>query len=165
VAYNVEAKDFFNTYLRVDKTLALGKFRTQLFVDISNALNTRRLWNTGDYDYLASLHLPRSDVYANIPGKDKVGEYRKPDVEFQPMKSGVDLTKPPAAGDRAWYYHPASGTYYEGVNGQWVQVDESRLDKALKDKAYIDMPNASTYWFLDPRKIYFGLRVSFDLGQ
>lgn len=165
VAYNVEAVDFFNTYLRVDKSLAWGKFRTQLFVDISNALNTRRLWNTGDYNYLASLHLPQSDVYANIPGNDKVGAYRKPGVEFQPMKSGVDLTKPPAAGDRAWYYHPASGTYYEGVNGQWNEVEKSRLDKTLKDKAYIDMPNASTYWFLDPRKIYFGLRVAFDLGQ
>jgi len=24
------------------------------------------------------------------------------------------------------------------------------------------MPNASTYWFLDPRRIFFGLRLSFN---
>lgn len=167
-AYNVKAVDFFNTYLRVDKTLAFGKFRTQLFVDISNALNTRRLWNRGDYDYLASLHLPKSDVYDNIPGNDKVGDYRKPDVAFQPMEHVTQLD--PRGGKlRAWYFEDRSGKYFEwkDVEGtmQWVEVDQGKLDKFLKDKAYIDMPNASTYWFLDPRKIYFGLRLSFDLGQ
>lgn len=167
VAYNVKANDFFSAYLRVDKTINFGKLRTQFFMDVSNALDTHRLWNTGDFDYLSSLHLPESEVYSylNIPGSDKVGDYRKPGVDFQPMINGVGLTKPPEAGDRAWYYHPASGKYYEGVNGQWVEVEKSKLNQALKDKAYIDMPNASTYWFLDPRKIYFGVRVSFDIGQ
>jgi hypothetical protein len=168
VAYNVQAVDFFNTYLRLDKAISFGKFRTQLFVDITNALNTRRLWNTGDYNYLASLHLPTSDEYTNIPGDDKVGDYRKPDVEFQPMEHVTQLD--PRGGKlRAWYYEDLSGGYFEwkDVEGtmRWVEVDRNKLDQALNDKAYIDMPNASTYWFLDPRKIYFGLRVSFDLGQ
>ncbi|MDZ7261908.1 MAG: TonB-dependent receptor [candidate division KSB1 bacterium] len=164
VAYNVKAVDFFNTYLRLDKTLTFGKFRMQLFVDINNVLNTRRLWNTGDYNYLASLHLPKSDVYTNIPGNDKVGDYRKPGVEFQPMEH-VTRLDPRGGNERAWYYEDASGKYFEWVNNQWVEVDKQRLDKALKDKAYIDMPNASTFWFLDPRKIYFGLRVSFDFSK
>lgn len=168
VAYNVKAVDFFNTYLRLDKAISFGKLRTQFFVDMSNALNTRRLWNTGDYNYLASLHLPTSDVYANIPGDDKVGNYRKPGVEFQPMEHVTQLD-PRGGKARAWYYEDVSGGYFEwkDVAGtlQWVQVDKSKVDQVLKDKAYIDMPNASTYWFLDPRKIYFGLRFSFDLGQ
>lgn len=168
VAYNVKAKDFFNTYLRLDKAVNFGKFRTQLFVDVTNALNTRRLWNTGDYNYLASLHLPKSDVYTNIPGDDKVGNYRKPGIEFQPMEHVTELD-PRGGKARAWYYEDRSGGYFEwkdvGGASQWVPVEQSRLDQVLKDKAYIDMPNASTYWFLDPRKIYFGLRLSFDLGR
>jgi outer membrane receptor protein involved in Fe transport len=168
VAYNVQAVDFFNSYLRVDKAITFGKFRTQFFVDLSNALNTRRLWNRGDYNYLASLHLPSSDAYTNIPGNDKVGNYREPGVEFQPMEHVTELD-PRGGKARAWYYEDLSGGYFEwkDVSGtmQWVQVDQGKLDQALKDKAYIDMPNASTYWFLDPRKIYIGLRLSFDLGQ
>jgi len=27
------------------------------------------------------------------------------------------------------------------------------------------MPNASTFWFLDPRKIFFGVRLSFDFQR
>ncbi len=168
VAYNVKADDFFNAYLRVDKTIAFGKLRTQFFMDISNALNTHRLWNTGDYNYLASLHLPKNNAYDNIPGDDKVGDYRQPGVDFQPMEHVTQLD-PRGGKVRAWYYEDQSGGYFEwkDVEGtsQWVQVDGNLLDKALKDKAYIDMPNASTFWFLDPRKIYFGLRVSFDIGQ
>jgi hypothetical protein len=33
----------------------------------------------------------------------------------------------------------------------------------LDDKAYIDMPNQETFTFLDPRKIFFGIRLSFDM--
>lgn len=31
-------------------------------------------------DEHGNLHLPQSDVYANIPGEDKVGDYRKPGI-------------------------------------------------------------------------------------
>jgi len=37
------------------------------------------------------------------------------------------------------------------------------MDKILEDKAYIDMPNPSTFWFLNPRNIYFGIRLSFNI--
>jgi hypothetical protein len=135
----------------------------QFFVDMNNALNTRRLWNTGDQDYLSSLHLPKNPAYTNIPGNDKVGDYRKPGVEFQPMENGVDFNKP--GKSRVIYYDNASRRYFEYVNNQWSEVEKNRIDKILKDKAYIDMPNASTFWFLDPRKVFFGLRLSFDLTQ
>jgi outer membrane receptor protein involved in Fe transport len=165
VAYNVKAVDFFNTSLRVDKTVSVGKFRIQLFIDVNNVFNTLRLWNTGDYNYMASLHLPKSKDYTNMVGDDKVGDYRTLGVDFQPMQSGVDLTQP--GKSRLIYYDDnvkshTFGKYYEYVNNQWSEVEKNRIDKILVDKAYIDMPNASTYWFLDPRKIYFGLKISFD---
>jgi len=168
IAYNVKAIDFFNTYLRFDKTLHIANFRIQLFVDINNVFNTRRLWNTGDYNYMSSLHLPENEAYANIPGDDKVGVYRKPDAEFQPMEH-VSQLDPRGGKERAWYYEDLSGNYFEWIDVEgtetWIEVEKNKVDKVLKDKAYIDMPDASTYWFLDPRKTYFGLRVSFDFGK
>lgn len=168
VAYNVKGVDYFNATLRVDKTIRFGKFRAQFFIDVNNVFNTLRLWNTGDFNYLSSLHLPKSKDYPNMVGDDKVGDYRALGVDFQPMQSGVDLTQP--GKSRLIYYDnnersPSFGKYFEYVNSQWSQVDQGRIDKILSDKAYIDMPNASTYWFLDPRKIYFGLRLSFDFTE
>jgi len=48
------------------------------------------------------------------------------------------------------------------VNGTWQVVDRSRLQKVLDDKAYIDMPNLTTFTFLNPRNIFYGVRLSFD---
>ncbi len=163
VAYNVEAVDYFNTTLRLDKTINIRKFKMQFFMDVSNVFNTLRLWNTGDFDYMSSLHLPESDAYDNIPGNDKVGDYRQPGVEFQPMEyqAVIDPTKPGKA--RVVYYEGSSKNYFEYINGEWRQVEQERINKIMDDKAYIDMPNASTYWFLDPRRIFFGIQVSFSL--
>jgi len=163
VSYNVKSVDYFNTSLRLNKTFDVGKFRFDLFMDVYNVLNTLRLWNTGDQDYLRSLHLPKNEAYDNIPGNDKVGDYRKPGVEFQPMEfqAVIDPTKP--GKKNVIYYEGTTSKYYEYVNNQWQEVDNARINKILEDKAYIDMPNQSTFWFLNPRSFYFGLRVSFNL--
>jgi len=50
-------------------------------------------------------------------------------------------------------------------NTSWVRVDQATIDKINKDKAYIDMPSVSTFWFLNPRQLFFGLKLSFDFGQ
>jgi outer membrane receptor protein involved in Fe transport len=165
VAYNVKAVDYFNTTLRLDKTVGIGKFRIQLFMDVSNLFNTLRLWNTGDFNYMSSLHLPKSKDYSNMVGDDKVGDYRALGVEFQPMQDGVTFGSEGRA--RLIYFDndersQTYGKYFEYTGGTYKEVEKSRIDKILSDKAYIDMPNASTYWFLDPRKIYFGLKLSFD---
>jgi outer membrane receptor protein involved in Fe transport len=160
VAYNVKAVNYYNLYLRLDKLVNVGMFKIQLFLDVNNVLNTLRLWNTTDQAYMKSLHLTKSEAYTNIPGDDKVGNYREPGVDFQPMENGVDFSQNGLAG--VIYYQGSSGKYYEYVNSQWSEVEQGRLDRILDDKAYIDMPNASTYWFLDPRRIYFGIKLSFD---
>ena len=49
------------------------------------------------------------------------------------------------------------------VDGTWVELSKSRMDKILKDKAYIDMPNQTSFNFLNPRQWFFGLEMSFEL--
>lgn len=163
VSYNVKAVDNFNTSLRLDKSFDIGKLRINIFMDVYNVFNTLRLWNTGDQDYLRSLHLPKNEAYDNIPGNDKVGDYRKPGVEFQPMEyqAVIDPNKP--GKEKVIYFEGTTSKYYEYVNNQWSEVDKDRINKILEDKAYIDMPNQSTFWFLNPRSFYFGMRLSFNL--
>jgi hypothetical protein len=159
---NVQFVDYFDASLRFSKSFTMKHFTVQLFADISNLFNIMRLNNTGDQNYRRSLHLPKSDAYNNIPGDDKFGDYRKPDVEWQPMEYGVDFTHAPSS-PRAIFYDPNTGLYWQYVEGSWAQVEQKRIDQINNDKAYIDMPNPSTYWFLNPRNIIYGLRVSFDI--
>jgi len=42
-------------------------------------------------------------------------------------------------------------------------VENSRMQKILDDKAYIDMPNNSSFDFLNPRQVFFGINLSFKL--
>jgi len=161
---NVKSRDYFNSILRFSKTFVVDKFRIQFIMDIDNLFNTLRLWGTGDQDYRVSLHLPESDDYDNIAGDDKIGDYRKPDVDFQPMEQRQVINTISDVGrDGVIYYEGSTETYLEYVDGTWQEVEAGRLNQILEDKAYINMPNLSTFWFLNPRKIYFGLRLTFDL--
>lgn len=169
IGYNVQAVDYFNTYFRLQKTLTFGRLNLQLFMDVNNALNTLRLWNTGDVDYMTSLHLPKSDAYPNIPGDDKVGNYRKPGVDWQPVEQQASIDQntpaPPADHSAAIYYATSTGKYWWYRSGAWSLVPQSKIDQVLADKAYINMPNQSTFWFLDPRNFFFGLTVSFNFSD
>jgi len=169
VAYNIQTVDFFNTYLRLDKEIDIGKIKFQVFMDITNVFNTLRLSNTGDRNYLQSLHLPQSHSYNNIVGDDKVGDYRTPGIDWQPVEhvlGTLDRSSSSTYQTGAWYYEDATQKYYEWKGpSNWVVVDQARVNKFLADKAYINMPNASTFWFLNPRNIYFGLKASFNFGE
>lgn len=172
ISYNVQSVDYFNLALRLNKIISFGKIRIQFFVDIDNAMDMLRLWippvQTSDYqNYMESLHLPKSEAYTNIPGNDRIGDYRKPGTDWQPIVhvGNLNLTGVRQDEERAWFYEDASHQYYQWTNGRWSIVDQQQLKKVLDNKAYIDMPNASTFWFLNPRKIFFGLRVSFDIGE
>ncbi|MGD0340024.1 MAG: carboxypeptidase regulatory-like domain-containing protein [Bacteroidota bacterium] len=176
VGYNVQGVDYFNTNLRVDKSISIGKFRVQLFMDISNVLNTLRLYVPNDQNqtnYFLSLHLPKSDAYDNILGKDKFGDYRKPGVDWQPEVYQSVVQGQIAPNDfRAYYYEGSTGKYYKVIsdktspNGRnWQELEQATIDQINNDKAYIDMPNDNLFWFLDPRKIFFGVRLSFDFNE
>lgn len=165
IRYNVQAVDYYNLDMRISKRIDIGKLSIDLFADISNVLNTKRLWGASDQAYMQSLHLPKSDVYDNVPGDDMVGDYRKPGVNFQPIEyqNLIDPLKP--GKERPIYYEGSTGKYFEYKNQQWNEVDKARMDKILKDKAYINMPNPSTFWFLNPRNIFFGIRLSFNISD
>ncbi|MGA3286949.1 MAG: TonB-dependent receptor [Bacteroidota bacterium] len=165
---NVQYVDYFDATLRVSKSITIKHVTVQLFADISNLFNTMRLNNTGDQDYRLSLHLPKSDAYNNIPGDDKFGDYRDPGAEWQPMQNSSNFNSVPSSS-RVWYYD--GKTYWQYTNDptipnirdRWTQVDQKKVDQVIKDKAYINMPNPSTYWFLNPRNITYGLSVSIDI--
>jgi hypothetical protein len=179
IQYNVQWRDYYNLDMRISKTFRFGKLGLELFADIYNALNTKTFSHYGFFDgtdftlYMQSLHLPK-DVgdplgYGNIPGSDRPGDYRKEGAAYQPIVSVgkysdlVNATTIQYQQTRPFYYALDNGNYYQFVNGGYQQVDPGRLNQVMDDKAYIDMPNQETFVFLNPRKVFFGLRLSFDM--
>jgi len=171
VSQNVKAKDWFNVQLRLSKTVSIDKIHFTFFVDMDNALNARRLSMSGFYDshdydfYFKSLHLPRSNDYDNIPGEDKAGDFRKPGTAYQPIEQvgSVSAITPESVHPQAIYYDNSTEKYMNYLNGGWSEVDSAKMKKILKDKAYIDMPNHTYFNFLDPRRIFFCVKTTFDL--
>ncbi|MBN1780071.1 TonB-dependent receptor [bacterium] len=172
VINNVQRVDRYNTLLRLSKTVQLSKIRIMAFMDIDNLFNNKfmSMNNFGgrasdQQYYYDSLHLPKSDAYDNIPGDDRIGDYRKHGVPYQPMFSRGIIDEAVDEGDPGViYYESTTGRYMEYVDNAWQNVDKARMNKVLDDKAYIDMPNQDSFTFLDPRQIYYGLRISFDLN-
>ncbi|MCI0513610.1 TonB-dependent receptor [candidate division KSB1 bacterium] len=170
IQYNVKQVDWYNFQLRISKGFTLKNWEFWVFADIYNVLNTRRFSGAGYFnyqdqiDYWESLHLPASPDYDNIPGDDKFGTYRLPEVAYQPVERRGAINRETDTGDAGViYWERASRKYFEYVGQQWQEVSSSRIDKINKDKAYIDMPNKTSFNFLDPRQIFFGIRANINL--
>ncbi|HXZ95185.1 MAG TPA: hypothetical protein VEG28_04655, partial [Dehalococcoidia bacterium] len=188
VTYNVQETDISSVDLRINKTFSFGNtFSLTLFVEATNLLNEKRLSGESfdsynDYEaYMNSLHLPSSNAYTNVPGSDRVGDYRMDGVAYVPVLYSGDVTgmNPSASGfDANAIYWSASGKYaneymqYSTSSGTWRVVTPSTavtaptgqkysFKQVLDDKAYIDMPNESAFDFLNPRQFYFGINLSF----
>lgn len=175
VEHNVRWKDYYNVDLRLSKTIPHRLGEVQFFMDVTNVFNIRHLnrWsgfvNTTDLlDYLQSLHLPEKTFegleggapYPMIPGNDRPGDYRKPGVEFVPIIVCQNACTPAASNpSRPLYYK--DGKYFQYRGNQFVDADPKFVDRVLKNKAYIDMPNADFFTFFNPRRVFFGIRVSF----
>lgn len=166
---NVQVTDVYNVDLRINKTFAFDDFSVMLFVDIRNVFNLRRLSGKSFYDsfdqqfYLESLHLPENEGYDNIIGEDRVGDYRKEGVAYQPVMWTTDVQNLIDPDPTVIYYDKLTSRYMQLQDGEMMQVESSRMDQILEDKAYIDMPNNSSFDFLNPRQIYFGLNLTFHL--
>jgi hypothetical protein len=167
VVSNVQVTDFYNFSLRVNKIVPFAGMNCTFFMEVENLFNLKKLSGAGFYDtndylfYMQSLHLPRSDDYDNIPGDDRVGEYRRNGVAFQPMTPVAIASEISNPDSKMIYYETSTKKYMQYADNAWQQVSKGRMDKMLKDKAYIDMPNQTYFNFLYPRQIFFGVNVSF----
>lgn len=183
---NVQWKDYLNTDIRISKNFRLwDKAKVEFFVDIYNIFDVKRMSNYGFVNsddrrsYIKSLHLPAGTDgvdqfgYENIPGDDQLGEYRKPGASYIPIIAEYNYTSLAADelnADDLYYFATAAngihgkGYYRYNVNdGSWYKEDSDRVKRIIDDKSYIDMPNQTYFTFLDPRNIFWGLRLSFDL--
>lgn len=175
ISYNMQWKDYYNINLRLEKSIRWNTARFVFFVDLENAFNFKRFSSYGFVDnkdqlaYYESLHLPKDTEgldlfpYINIPGDDQPGEYRASGVDFVQMtgiNNHMDYSNPQSG---VIYYESSTGDYLQFENGQWQKADKKFVDKVIEDKAYIDMPNLTHFTFLDPRSIFWGVRLTIDL--
>jgi len=168
VSQNVQAKDYYNLDLRFTKEFKLGIANLTFIMDISNVLNIRRFYGGfSDFqdleDYWNSLHLPKSRAYNNIVGNDKYGDFRDPSVEYQPIIQVESVNAVNNPKTRPFYYEINTGKYMQYKNGSWQEVEGSVLKDVLDKKAYIDMPNQTSFTFLNPRNVFFGLQLTIKL--
>ena len=110
----------------------------QLFADITNLFNYKYMTQYGFVDandylaYMKSLHLP-AEVF---------------DERFGYVNIPGD--------DRP-------GDYRSGPYIPWDEnASDSQKDEWRKNKSYIDMPNQEYFAFLNPRDIYWGLKLSYE---
>ncbi len=177
VENNVRWRDYYNLDVRLMKNIQLGgTLRAQLFLDIYNIFNIKHLtmgdtfFGAGGYDweyYIRSLHLPEDTFggnespYPMISGNDRPGDYRKAGAEFVPIEIVDNVESVGEPHTRPLYYEKSSGQYMVWSEDSWSQADQSRVDRVMEDKAYIDMPNLEYLRFLNPRTVKFGIRFSF----
>ncbi len=176
ILYNVKWQNTYNVDMRISKNFQFGKMGIQVFADVANLLNSKFIstygfTDGGDYQaYMFSLHLP-SDVadplgYAYIPGDDSPGDVRKEGVAYQPMlalKNLSDLNSANYQNPRPIFWVKETGKYYQySTTGGWQEADAALVQQTLDNKAYIDMPNQETTTFLNPRNIFYGIRLTYD---
>jgi hypothetical protein len=136
---NVQWKDYYNVNIKFSRNFRIGTANVELFVDISNVFNFKYMTQYGFVDspdyiaYMKSLHLP-----AKIG--DELGYGNIP------------------GNDRPGDYRTVPYEPYDPND-----PDEAHKKRVLETKAYIDMPNQQFFTFLDPRDIFWGIRMSFDI--
>jgi len=61
------------------------------------------------------------------------------------------------------YYNGEDRDYYIYENDEWKEADDKWVKEVLDNRAYIDMPNQSYFTFLNPRDVFVGMTISFDI--
>jgi len=135
---NIQWKDFYNFDMRISKTFRLGPVGLEMFADISNLFNIKYLDYRAGFvdakDYDAYMQsLHLPSEFSQFGYKNIVGEDKPGDV-------------------RTGEYIPWDDNASESQKEEW-----------RKNKSYIDMPNLAYTAFLNPRAIYWGLRVMVEL--
>ncbi|MFQ6616324.1 MAG: carboxypeptidase regulatory-like domain-containing protein [Fidelibacterota bacterium] len=166
VVDNVQWKSYHNVDLRLTKSVQVGPQDIQVFIDISNVFNIKLLSDAGfsdqfDYlDYMESLHFDWEEGIER--GNDKIGEYRGSNVDFVPMQSVSSLDVVASPEPQVLYWDLETERYLQFVEDEWVERNASWVKKEILDKkAYIDMPNLTSFTFLNPRNVKIGVRANF----
>lgn len=137
---NIQWKDYYNVDMRLSKAFRFKGLSVELFMDMTNVFNHKYM------DYRAGFADAKDfDAYMkslhlpdNIAGKFNYGNIPGND---QP------------------------GDYRKGPYIPWDDnASEAQKDEWRKNKSYIDMPNLSYLTFLNPRNIYWGLRLTVDFN-
>ena len=145
IANNVQWTDSYNINMRFSKNFRISAANVQFFVDINNLFNFKQMSyllgfaNRQDFeDYMTSLHLPAEiagdETHQTLGYKNIPGDDKPGDYRTVP-------------------YEPYDPNDPDPAHRQYV----------LDHKAYIDMPNQEYLSFLNPRDVFFGFHVSFDL--
>lgn len=139
IEYNVQWRDYWNVDLRISKTINVMGVNLQLFADITNLFNYKYMDPNG---------------YGFIDNNDYIAY----------MKS---LHLPAEIGDPLGYGNipgdDQPGDYRSGPYIPWdPNASESQKKEWEKNKSYIDMPNQEYFTFLNPRDIFWGLKLSFN---
>lgn len=134
---NVQWQDYSNVDLRISKSFHIMGVNLQIFADISNLFNYKYMTGYGFFD-----------------GND-YNAY---------MKS---LHLPAEIGDPLGYGNiPGDDKPGDARTGPYIPWDpnasQSQKDEWTKNKSYIDMPNQEYFTFLNPRDVFWGLKLSFD---
>jgi len=137
---NVQWDDYTNVDLRITKGIKLMGVDLQLFADIKNLFNYKYMSMYGFYD--------NNDFILY-------------------MKS---LHLPAAIGNPLGYGNiPGNdrpGDYRTGPYIPWdPNASQAQKDQWIKNKSYIDMPNLTYSTFLNPRQIFWGVSLTFDLDK
>ncbi|MFA5803293.1 MAG: carboxypeptidase-like regulatory domain-containing protein [Melioribacteraceae bacterium] len=138
---NIQWTDNFNVDLRISKAFDFGPFNIEFFADIINAFNIKTFdYKAGfadlnDYDdYMRSLHMPE---------------------EFRQFGNSYKFI---AGNDKP-------GDIRTGSYIPWDEnASESQKEEWEKNKSYIDMPNLEYSAFLNPRSIFWGIKINYDLN-
>ena len=138
IVNNVQWRDYWGVDLRISKTFDIMGVNLQIFADISNLLNYKYLTTYGfadNNDYLAymkSLHLP-TEIFDEKFGYNNIPGEDRP------------------------------GDYRTGPYIPWDEnASESQKNEWRENKSYIDMPNQDFFNFLNPRDVFWGLKLSVD---
>ena len=85
-------------------------------------------------------------------------------VEYQPIEivgGSIEELRINDVNEIAIYYEKATERYMQLTGDEWTEVPTGVMKKILNDRAYIDMPNQTSFNFLNPRQVFFAIRVSF----
>ncbi len=139
---NVQWPDYFNVQLRLSKDFKFGRTNVRFYLDVDNLLNTKiftpyAFSDGNDFrDYMDSLLWPEEigkPLGYTVFGNDKIGDLRPEGVPYDPLEPNPN-------------------------NDPEI---ERRNQERIRKKSYIDNPNLKWLYYLNPRDIFFGIKIDF----